>query len=594
MEIDRKLLILYGSQTGTAQDVADKVYREAKRRHFSARVTALDSYDISNLIQEKLVIFVCSTSGQGDPPDNMKLFWRFILRKNLPVNSLSQLSYAMLGLGDSAYQKFNFVAKKLYKRLQQLGADNLLPVALADDQHDLGPDAVIYPWLDSLWKKVLNIYPLPPGREIISSTIRPPSRFTATFLDNTAPYPDLDNYRIGKHSNTAPGQSNPFYAKMTSNERVTSHDHFQDVRLIRFDISNSNISYSPGDVVVIMPQNSLETVTEFINHMKLKDDNFFHIQQQDLDIELPGMLPQPCSVQYLVQHYLDINSVPRRSFFELLSYFADNELEKEKLEEFCTAEGQEELYTYCNRVRRSILEVLQDFPHTSANIPFEYLFDLIPVLQPRSFSIASSQKMYPDEIHVLMAVVTYKTKMFKPRLGVCSTWLAGMSTGTIVPLWVKKGTIAFPTDPACPVVMVGPGTGCAPFRSFIQERTVAGTGGNTLYFGCRNKDYDYYCQDEWTALVDKGLLNLITAFSRDQDDKIYVQHKILESKLMLWNILENGGWFYVAGNAKRMPDDVKDAVKQVIMECGSKSEDEAEQYIHKLEQCRRYQAETWS
>ncbi|VDI53148.1 NADPH-ferrihemoprotein reductase [Mytilus galloprovincialis] len=524
----------------------------------------------------------------------MKLFWRFILRKNLPVNSLSQLSYAMLGLGDSAYQKFNFVAKKLYKRLQQLGADNLLPVALADDQHDLGPDAVIYPWLDSLWKKVLNIYPLPPGREIISSSIRPPSRYTATFLDNTAPHPDLDNYRIGNHSNTAPGQSNPFYAKMTSNERVTSHDHFQDVRLIRFDISNSNISYSPGDVVVIMPQNSLETVTEFINHMKLQDDNFFHIQQQDLDIELPGMLPQPCSVQYLVQHYLDINSVPRRSFFELLSYFADNELEKEKLEEFCTAEGQEELYTYCNRVRRSILEVLQDFPHTSANIPFEFLFDLIPVLQPRSFSIASSQKMYPDEIHVLMAVVTYKTKMFKPRLGVCSTWLAGMSPGTTVPLWVKKGTIAFPTDPACPVVMVGPGTGCAPFRSFIQERTVAGTGGNTLYFGCRNKDNDYYCQDEWTALVDKGLLNLVTAFSRDQDDKIYVQHKILESKLMLWNILENGGWFYVAGNAKRMPDDVKDAVKQVIMDCGSKSEDEAEQYIHKLEQCRRYQAETWS
>ncbi|CAG2236503.1 Sulfite reductase [NADPH] flavoprotein alpha-component,NADPH-dependent diflavin oxidoreductase 1 [Mytilus edulis] len=328
--------------------------------------------------------------------------------------------------------------------------------------------------------------------------------------------------------------------------------------------------------------------------MKLKDDNFFHIQQQDLDIGLPDTLPQPCSVQYLVQHYLDINSVPRRSFFELLSYFADNELEKEKLEEFCTAEGQEELYTYCNRVRRSILEVLQDFPHTSANIPFEYLFDLIPVLQPRSFSIASSQKMYSDEIHVLMAVVTYKTKMFKPRLGVCSTWLAGMSPGTIVPLWVKKGTIAFPTDPACPVVMVGPGTGCAPFRSFIQERTVAGTGGNTLYFGCRNKDNDYYCQDEWTALVDKGLLNLITAFSRDQDDKIYVQHKILESKLMLWNILENGGWFYVAGNAKRMPDDVKDAVKQVIMDCGSKSEDEAEQYIHKLEQCRRYQAETWS
>lgn len=595
MEVDKKLLILYGSQTGTAQDVAEKIYREAKRRHFSAKVIALDSYNISSLIHEQMVIFVCSTTGQGDPPDNMKMFWRFILRKNLPVTSLSQMRFALLGLGDSAYQKFNFIAKKLYKRLQQLGASSLLPVALADDQHDLGPDAVIYPWLTSLWEKVLEICPLPPGREIISSDIRPPSRYKTDFLNCSELPPDLNSFRIGSQDNSSHNQSNPFYARVISNERITADDHFQDVRLVKFDITNSNMSYSPGDVVVIMPQNSTESVKEFIDHMKLKDNNFFHIEQQDKDISLPVTLPQPCSVQYLVQHYLDINSVPRRSFFELLSYFADNELEKEKLMEFCTAEGQEELYSYCNRVRRSILEVLQDFPLTSANIPFEYLFDLIPVLQPRSFSIASSQKMFPNEIHVLMAVVKYKTKLYKPRLGVCSTWLSGMSPGTCsVPIWVKKGTIAFPKDSDTPVIMVGPGTGCAPFRSFIQERTMDGTAGNILYFGCRNKDKDFFCKDEWTKLVNKGLLDLITAFSRDQEDKIYVQHRISENKLMLWDVLEKGGWFFVAGNAKRMPDDVKDAIKQVIMECGNNTEDEAEIYIRKLEHCRRYQAETWS
>lgn len=169
----RKLTILYGSQTGTAQDLAEYIWRESKRYHFTGTVMPLDKYDIHSLIDEVFVVFVCSTTGQGDEPDNMKAFWKFLLRKGLPPDSLATLNCAVLGLGDSSYEKFNFVAKRLNKRLQQLGANILTPVGLCDDQHDLGPSAVYINWIDNLWKELLIHAPLPLGIVPLAETPRP-------------------------------------------------------------------------------------------------------------------------------------------------------------------------------------------------------------------------------------------------------------------------------------------------------------------------------------------------------------------------------------------------------------------------------------
>ncbi|TWW66953.1 NADPH-dependent diflavin oxidoreductase 1 [Takifugu flavidus] len=279
------LQVLYGSQTGSAQDTAHRVARQARRKQIQVQVLPLDSYNVANLISETLVVFVCATTGQGDPPDNMKNFWRFIFKKSLPLGSLSQLDCAVLGLGDSSYAKFNFVAKKLYKRLVQLGASMLLPVGLADDQHHLG--------------------------------------FTA------------------------------------------------------------------GDVVMMYPQNSPEDVEQFRQLLSLDLEAIFTLQPTH-STAVPCRIPQPCTMLYLVENILDISSVPRRSFFELLSTFATNELEREKLLEFSSPADQEELHSYCNRPRRTILEVLADFPHTTAELRVDYLLDLFPEIQPRSFSIASS------------------------------------------------------------------------------------------------------------------------------------------------------------------------------------------------------------
>ncbi|BFZ20446.1 hypothetical protein BsWGS_23485 [Bradybaena similaris] len=611
---ERRLLVLYGSQTGTAQDVADRVVREAKRRHFSARAVALDSYNVANLIQEPLVIFVCSTTGQGDPPDNMKMFWKFLLRKDLPSNSLCQLHFAVLGLGDSSYQKFNVVAKRLQKRLEQLGGQAICALGLADDQHDLGVDAVVTSWLADLWNTVLDMYPLPPGVDIVSSDICPQSKFKVRFIKDETPVnghlafhdriegsrvlnmplgvePDLSAGRI-------PDSLCPYHARLVSNKRITAADHFQDVRLIKFDISGSNIRYLPGDVVMIQPENMPDSVEEFLSLLGVSPEQQFILEQNDPDVPLPANFPNPASVRWLVTHYLDFNSVPRRSFFELLKYHSDDELETEKLEEFCTAQGQEELYSYCNRVKRNILEVLQDFCKTTARVSFEYFFDLIPAIQPRAFSIASSPKAHPNEVHVLMAVVNYRTKLHRPRRGVCSTWLSSLSPdekALSVPIWVKQGTIRFPNDPNIPLIMVGPGTGLAPFRSVIHERCTGSHGGLVLFFGCRSQLKDFYCADEFRRLMDTGNLQMFTAFSRDQEEKIYVQHRIRENGSLLWTMInEERAYFYIAGNAKNMPDDVKEALHDVISKHGSMGVEEATLYIQNLERSRRFQVEAWS
>lgn len=166
----RKLTILYGSQTGTAQDLAEYIWRESKRYHYTGTVVSMDKYDITKLIEEQYVVFVCSTTGQGEQPDNMKRFWKFLLRKSLPPDSLNGMNCAVLGLGDSSYEKFNFVAKRLNRRLQQLGATILIPIGLCDDQHDLGPSAVYESWLNELWNALLFRAPLPVGLTLLPET----------------------------------------------------------------------------------------------------------------------------------------------------------------------------------------------------------------------------------------------------------------------------------------------------------------------------------------------------------------------------------------------------------------------------------------
>lgn len=254
--MSRKITILYGSETGTAQEFAESVWRESKRYHFEGLVTPMNSYDILSLVNEKLVVFVCSTTGVGEEPENMKLFWKFLLRKSLPADSLSGMRFTVIGFGDSSYEKFNFVAKKLHKRLLQLGATPLLDLALCDDQHDLGPSAVYLPYLAALWSQLpTGLTPLPTSPMEIRWTIE---TIDEDKENDSRVRADRDClYKKSSEVHLVDGVS----LKLLKNERTTNPDHFQDVRLLSFD--SKKLSWSPGDILNIRPQNSEEKVDEF-------------------------------------------------------------------------------------------------------------------------------------------------------------------------------------------------------------------------------------------------------------------------------------------------------------------------------------------
>lgn len=404
--------------------------------------------------------------------------------------------------------------------------------------------------------------------------------------------------------------------------------HFQDTRLVKLGLSShgNSVHYEPGDVCMVQPRNLAENVLYFFEELfpHLDPSMRFDLELWDTmdGSQLPpaALLPLPCTLRDCVEGLWDIQSIPGRYFFELLSHFAPEDdagrLEFQKLRELSSAAGQEERYDYCNRPRRHCLEVLFDFRHTRANVPLEYLFDLFPTIKPRAFSIASCQTAVPDQVHLLMAVVNYSTKrLVAPRLGLCSNWLIRLDLSSKVPISIKKGTFKFPADEgdSAPVVMVGPGTGVAPFYSYVCQQMSLGstTRKLALFFGCRGRHSDFYFAEDWSKWAAQGqvrnnddddddearALQVFPAFSRDQEDKVYVQHLMLENSALLYRmVFEERGRFYVAGNSKQMPDQVADALKEALKKHhpDGLTDEEAAQTLARMEAEQRYQTETWS
>ena len=600
------------------------------------------------LIEETVGIFIAATTGQGVEPDNMRRFWRFLMRKKLPTDSLSMLKYTVFGLGDSSYPKFNYSAKKLNNRIKQLGGTQFVPIGLADDQHKLGVDGAVEPWLASVWAGLLARYPLEPGTVVIPASKLPPPKYTITLVAPPA-VPALAPVSEGRAAAAAgtareaqqaqPDRKNPFTSTLLVNRRITTADHFQDVRHLVWDIGggtdggsgNAEIQYSPGDVCNIMPQNRRTVVKDILKMLNFNPEDCVLVTRQEMGPEVPKFFcnastgePEPRTLLDVCTLYLDIMAVPRRYVFELLSHFAAEPREKERLLEFATptAEGQEGLYAYCNRMKRTPLEVFSDFPSTQGGaVPLTYLLDIFLPLQARAFSISSSQTLHPNEIHLAVAIVKYKTRMSVPRVGVCTSWFqeldagagaggssaeggagAGGSGGAGVvttggepvtaQLWVTKGTFKVP-EQSVPLVLVGPGTGCAPFRSILQQRVLDGATDNILFFGNRNRSGDYLYQDDWEAMVAKGRLKLFPAFSRDQDEKVYVQHLIKQNAAVVWEAVKNGGYFMIAGSSNRMPTDVLAALKAAVRSEGGLGDAEADAFIKDMEKSKRLQQETW-
>uniref|UniRef100_A0A8D7ZUU2 NADPH-dependent diflavin oxidoreductase 1 n=1 Tax=Culex pipiens TaxID=7175 RepID=A0A8D7ZUU2_CULPI len=332
MSSPRKLTILYGSQSGTAQDLAEQIWRDSKLYHLRGSVAAMDEYDIGQLIEERFVVLVCSTYGQGEEPDNMKRFWRFLLRKSLPVDSLRGMWFGVLGLGDSRYPKFNYVAKRLHKRLIQLGGQAMLPVGLCDEQHDLGYGAVFMPWINDFWKRLEELSPIPDGLKKLDES---PREYRWTVRRSEEPVEEqeeVDMYADVKVDNV-------FVSEVEENRRTTPEDHFQDVRLITFPRRDAN--WNAGDVVYVRPHNSPEDVDRlfelFEEHgLNLHKDTVITVEAIDSELPVPPILSKPLPLGRLATQYWDLTAIPRARAFAVLARTCPNELEREKLLEFAS------------------------------------------------------------------------------------------------------------------------------------------------------------------------------------------------------------------------------------------------------------------
>lgn len=303
------------------------------------------------------------------------------------------------------------------------------------------------------------VFPLPESIQPFGQDFLPPSKYSVIFAEN--PFKSIA--AIGNGSGAV------FFAPVKQNRRVTAIDHFQDVRLISFDLTGSSLTYSPGDVAMVQPQNSNENVDKFFQIFATKFDRnqIVSLEANWSETKLPPdwILPSPFTLEDCARRWWDLSCTPRRTFFQLLAKFSTDELEHEKLLEMSSTEGQQDLYNYCNRPRRTLVEVLFDFQKSACQLPLAYLFDLIPAIKPRAFSIASSLKVYtlslflflaclcihciilicnlkksdPHQLEILVAIVEYKTKLLNPRKGICSTWLSRLVVGDRVPLWVRPG-----------------------------------------------------------------------------------------------------------------------------------------------------------
>ncbi|KAJ6460363.1 hypothetical protein C8R47DRAFT_1161017 [Mycena vitilis] len=581
---DRSVLILYATETGTAQDVAERLARQCRRIHLTCRVLSTDRYSLSDLISETLVLFVISTTGSGSEPRAMSLMWKTLLRSDLPADLFDDLSFAVFGLGDTAYEKFCWPAKKLSRRLASLGATEICDRGEGDDQDPLGVDGALLSWIDKMLQSLLLRYPLPDNVEIIPPDTIPSARASMVEDASMTTPPSLQANR-GFH-----------WATVKCNTRITAEDWYQDVRHLEFDFEDE-LRFSPGDVAVVRPlalSNDVESFLTYMGWLHIADGSF-RIEHTMTDQSLPDHLPEAVSPRDLFTQYLDFSAVPRRSFFEYLRHFTTDELEREKLDEFLSREGADDLYEYCYRVRRTIREVLAEF--RNVKIPMDYVFDVFPPIRPRQFSIASSVKRFPSQIHLCIAIVKYRTKLKVPRRGVCTTFLAALKPGDRVEIGLQKGLITLPPDTTTPVICIGPGTGIAPMRAVIQERLQMGASDNTLYFGCRSAAKDQHYGTEWESYASKGDLVYRTAFSRDSPEgtkRVYVQDLIQEDAERVWGLLQAGASVFISGSANKMPAAVKDALRSAAETYGKLSTSAAADFVSAMEAKGQLIEECWS
>ena len=526
-------LVLWASQTGTAEEFAGRL----GERLAGARLRAMDDAQLAELADAGRIILVTSTFGDGGPPDNGADFWARLSAPDAP--SLSGVQYTVLGIGDRSYDNFCGHAKSLDTRLADLGATKMLDrtdcEAYDDEQMSQWADAVIGLMSESDRRAptVATAEPSPPDAE--------PEPFTRAL---------------------------PIEAPLCRNTRLTPADSAKDVRQFGFDISAHDVTYAAGDSLGVYVTNSDFVVQNWLAATGLTGDEVIVVD----GVELP--------MRDAIRAHFDVCKVTPN----LVRFVAERSAGNATLKKLIRDRDRLDAWL----AQRNGLDLIGEFAVRAD--PQEWQHVLVR-LTPRQYSISSSPLVSPHEVQLTVSVVRYRGADGGPRAGVASSYLAELPDGAPVPVFLQRSPhFRPPQEPHTLMIMVGPGTGIAPFRGFLQERRALGHAGrNWLFFGDQHRAQNFYYRDDLLDMVDDGHLNrLDLAFSRDQADRVYVQHKMLDYGADVWDWLQDGAHFYVCGDATRMAKDVDRALTEIIRVHGGMSEDAARDYKRRLVADKRY------
>ncbi len=544
------LLILFGSQTGTAEGLAKKLSKDASLRGFAPAVHPLNDHALARFSSAPAVVVISSTWGDGDPPDNATAFWNWLKDDSAP--RLDGMQYAVLGLGDRNYSQFCGASKKMDERMAALGARQIIERGECDVDYE-APAAA---WMESLWSK-LGEKPSTNGSRVVTDA-KP--REPQVSADPPPPPAPVFN------------RQNPFPARLQKNILLSGPGSAKEVRHFEFDLSGSGLAYEAGDALGVYPENNPELVQAVASQLQA------HPHQP---VAVDGWV---VPLAKALGQCLDLGKPSQAMLVEMARRFPQAPFAP------LLAPGRESALVQWLH-GRDVLDVLKSVPGT---LPVDEFLPLLRKLSPRLYSISSSPKAHPGEVHLTVAVVRYSAHE-RSRMGVASSFLADRA-GENVRLFIQTSHgFRPPSRPDAPMIMVGPGTGIAPFRAFLEERQAVGAPGrNWLFFGDQKRSTDYLYADLLEDWKKSGFLTrLDLAFSRDQAAKIYVQDRMRENAAALWAWLEEGAFFYVCGDASRMARDVDAALHEVIMTAGGKSREDAGLYVEKLKSEKRYQRDVY-
>ncbi|ODV70052.1 hypothetical protein HYPBUDRAFT_155018 [Hyphopichia burtonii NRRL Y-1933] len=623
----KNTIVFFGSQTGTAEDYASKLAKELSSK-FNLKVLIADlaDYDYENFADvgdDILVFFLAATYGEGEPTDNAVDFFEFIDNE---ADNLSSLRYSVFGLGNSTYEFYNAMGKKINTRLEELGAERFAEYGEGDDGNGT-MDEDFLAWKDSVFESLKNNLNFEEHEAVYQPNIEL-TEIEEMPLDD----PHVSNgepskaYVTKANTDLTRGpfdHSHPYISKITHTKELFESKDRSCVHA-EFDLSNTNLRYSTGDHIAIWPSNANENVDYFIKAFGLENkvDVVFELKALDTTITIPFYTPITYSA--VIRHHLEISGSISRQFLSSIAQFAPDEETKKRTLEISGDKAlfAEKIHDNYFNIANALLYLSNGQPWS--NVPFEFLIESVPHLQSRYYSISSSSLSEKTNVHIT-AVVEAEKHGDQLVTGVVTNLLKDIeinqnksSEKPIVtydlngprklfsnyklPVHIRRSTFKLPSNPNTPVILIGPGTGIAPMRGFVRERVAlkknndAKVGKTLLFYGCRNENEDFLYKNEWPeyAKVLGESFEFEVAFSRaNPAKKVYVQQKLLERSQQINKLLEDGAYIYVCGDASKMARDVQNTLSNIISAERSVSEERGHEIIRSYKVQNRYQEDVW-